>query len=108
MVLRILEEENASTAAAMEFASLRRNAGSGSVSSANNNNTSGSADSGVGGSNVSCSNTDNSCSQSQSGECWISSFFFLLLFQLHFYNSFALTLFGFPFEAQNAAVRPLG
>lgn len=36
--------------------------------------------------------------------------FFLLLFQLLFCNSFALTLFGFPlsiFEAQNAAVQPL-
>lgn len=71
MVERILEEKNASTAAAKELLSLRVNAGSASVASnsGNNNNASGSGDSGVGGSNVSCSNTDNSCSQSQSGEC---------------------------------------
>lgn len=73
MVERILEEKNASTAAAKEFGSLRLNAGSASGASnsgsGNNNNASGSGDSGVGGSNVSCSNTDNSCSQSQSGEC---------------------------------------
>lgn len=69
MVERILEEKNASTAAAKEFGSLRLNAGSASGASnsgsggGNNNNASGSGDSGVGGSN------NNSCSQSQSGEC---------------------------------------
>lgn len=63
MVERILEEKNASTAAAKEFGSLRLNAGSASGSGGgNNNNASGSGDSGVGGSN------NNSCSQSQSGE----------------------------------------
>lgn len=95
MVERILEEKNTSTAAAKEFASLRRNTGCGSSSSSANNNASGSADSGVGGSNVSCSNTDNSCSQSQSGECSISSYFFLQSLLLFCY-SYALVLFGFP------------
>ncbi|XP_034115944.2 LOW QUALITY PROTEIN: probable serine/threonine-protein kinase kinX [Drosophila albomicans] len=59
MVERILEEQNASTAATAA-AKLRRNAGNANCT---NNNASGSGDSGVGGSNVSCSN---SCSQSQS------------------------------------------
>lgn len=92
MVERILEEKNASTAAAKEFGSLRLNAGSASGASnsggsggsgGNNNTASGSGDSGVGGSN------NNSCSQSQSGECWISTFFL--------YRSFLSTLFRSPY-----------
>ncbi|KAM8704363.1 hypothetical protein ACLKA7_008897 [Drosophila subpalustris] len=63
MVERILEEKNSSTAGEKEFGPMGPNAGGGGSS---NNNASGSADSGVGGSNVSCSNTDNSCSRSQS------------------------------------------
>lgn len=102
MVERILEEKNASTAAAKELLSLRVNAGSASVASnsGNNNNASGSGDSGVGGSNVSCSNTDNSCSQSQSGECWISTFFYhsflsSLSFALHIPLSLCRYVAGF-------------
>lgn len=84
MVERILEEKNASTAAAKEFGSLRLNAGGASGASnsggsgGNNNTASGSGDSGVGGSN------NNSCSQSQSGECWISTFFSLPLLSFVF------------------------
>jgi len=57
-----LEEPKSGTAAAGANATLQRN-------NATNNNPRGSGDSGIrSGSGISCSNTDNSCSQSQSGE----------------------------------------
>lgn len=94
MVERILEEKNASTAAAKEFGSLRHNAGSASGASnsggsggGNNNTASGSGDSGVGGSN------NNSCSQSQSGECWISTFFLSCSFLSSLFRSPYFPLF---------------